>query len=201
MTQGATRVRDPEGTRLRVLDAAERVFAERGFAGTSMRDISVASGTSQPLIHHHFGSKEELYSAVKQRLIEDYNRRLPKAARVKDRPLRVRAEMRRLFVFLRDSRALLRISAWARLEGDDRPWPGERELLEALRQRIETAQRRRLIRRDLDPTLLNIMLVGLVSYWLDNRLYYADDVDGVPDDNAYLRQAIALVERGLAPRS
>ena len=65
------RVRDPEGTRAAVLAAAERLFAEQGFANTSLRDISCTSGVSHPLIHHHFGSKEGLYQAVKRRLVEN----------------------------------------------------------------------------------------------------------------------------------
>ena len=60
--------RDSEATRCAALDAAQHLFAEKGFAGTSMRDIAALSGVSQPLIHYHFGSKEGLYRAVKERL-------------------------------------------------------------------------------------------------------------------------------------
>src|ERR1700722_9737807 len=52
-----------------VLRAAERVFAKQGFAGTSMRDISRASGVSQPLIHHYFRTKRDLYNEIKRQLI------------------------------------------------------------------------------------------------------------------------------------
>jgi len=47
-------------TYLTVFQAAERIFAKQGFAGTSMRNISRASGVSQPLIHHHFKTKRAL---------------------------------------------------------------------------------------------------------------------------------------------
>ncbi|MHC5538660.1 TetR family transcriptional regulator, partial [Singulisphaera rosea] len=40
MKDEGDRGRDPEGTKAAVLDAAERLFAEDGFAATSMRDIS-----------------------------------------------------------------------------------------------------------------------------------------------------------------
>src|ERR1700675_2709360 len=52
-----------------VLRAAERVFAKQGFAGTSMRDISRASGVSQPLIHHSFKTKRHLYHEIKRQMI------------------------------------------------------------------------------------------------------------------------------------
>lgn len=48
------------GTREVILDAAEKLFAERGFAGTSVRDIVRASESSPPSLYHFFGSKENL---------------------------------------------------------------------------------------------------------------------------------------------
>ena len=48
------------GTRAAILDAAEALFAERGFAGTSVRDIVRTSQSSPPSLYHFFGSKENL---------------------------------------------------------------------------------------------------------------------------------------------
>jgi len=50
----------PAGTREAILDAAEKLFAERGFAGTSVRDIVRSSQSSPPSLYHFFGSKENL---------------------------------------------------------------------------------------------------------------------------------------------
>src|SRR3954470_16733839 len=112
-----TRVRDPAGTKRAVLDAAERLFAERGFAGTSLRDIATASGVSHPLIQHHFVTKEGLYVAVLSRCSEEYVERFPDLIGVTDQPVDLRTEMTRLFVFLRENGPILRIIGWARLEG------------------------------------------------------------------------------------
>lgn len=46
--------------RARVRDAALALFAERGYAGTSVRAIAAAAGVSSALVAHHFGSKSEL---------------------------------------------------------------------------------------------------------------------------------------------
>ena len=165
MSDKGQRVRDPEGTRTAIIDAAERLFAENGFAATSMRDISNASGVSHPLIHHHFGSKEELYTAVKRRLVEGYAKQFPRAARAVNRPIGVRAEMRRLLAFLGDNPMLLRLCLRTRLEGDNQVWPGEPDQLDTMRRRIEVSQKRGLIRADLDATYLSIMILGLVCFW------------------------------------
>ena len=160
------RVRDPEATREAVLAAAERLFAENGFANTSLRDISAASGISHPLIHHHFGSKEGLYQAVKRRLVESYAERFPHAARAVNRPLNLGSELRRLMAYIGDNPLLLRLCAWTRLEGDRQVWPGEPDIFETIRRRIEVSQRRKLIREDLDPTYLTIMLLGVVFFFI-----------------------------------
>src|SRR3984957_13471493 len=57
-------------SRARLRDAAVRLFAERGVAGTSVRDIAEAAGVTAGLITHHFGSKAGLKAAVDERLVE-----------------------------------------------------------------------------------------------------------------------------------
>jgi AcrR family transcriptional regulator len=47
-------------TQGKILDAAERLFAEHGYAGTSLRQIIAAAGVNLAAIHYHFGNKEEL---------------------------------------------------------------------------------------------------------------------------------------------
>ncbi|WP_076997822.1 TetR/AcrR family transcriptional regulator [Variovorax sp. KK3] len=51
-------------TRTKILDAAERLFAEFGFIGTTTRQISSVAGVNQGAIPHHFGTKEKLLREV-----------------------------------------------------------------------------------------------------------------------------------------
>jgi len=193
------RVRDAEGTRHAVLNAAERLFAEQGFAATSMRDISNASGVSHPLIHHHFGTKNDLYSAVKRRLVEDYARRFPNAAKAANRPLNIRAEMRRIMKYIGGNPMLLRLVARTHVEGDNQVWPGEPAVLDMLRRRIAISQKRKLIRDDVSPEHLSIMVLGLVYFWLEGREHFVQRLGNNVNDKDYLIQAIAVLERGIAP--
>lgn len=62
-------------TRERILDAAERLFAERGFAGTSLRDITSEARVNLAAVNYHFGSKDELFLAAVVRRLEPVNRR------------------------------------------------------------------------------------------------------------------------------
>ena len=60
-------------TRRRILDAAELLFAERGFHAVSVRDITTAAGVDVALINYHFGSKQLLFEAVFMRRAELLN--------------------------------------------------------------------------------------------------------------------------------
>jgi len=59
-----------EHTRERILDAAESLFADRGFEGTALRDVAARVGIRTPSLYNHFPSKEALYSAVLERVVE-----------------------------------------------------------------------------------------------------------------------------------
>jgi AcrR family transcriptional regulator len=63
---------DDRGTRRKatadsMLDAAERLFSERGFTAVSVREIAQAAGVSHALVHRYLGSKDEIYRAVMHR--------------------------------------------------------------------------------------------------------------------------------------
>jgi AcrR family transcriptional regulator len=57
----------------RILDAAERLFADHGFEGTSIREIVDAAKVNLAAIHYHFRSKEALLEAVLTRRISIVN--------------------------------------------------------------------------------------------------------------------------------
>ena len=48
----------------RLIEAGKVLFAEHGFSGASVRDICAAADVGRNMIHHYFGSKDGLYSAV-----------------------------------------------------------------------------------------------------------------------------------------
>ncbi len=62
--------RDGTATKVRILDAAERLFESNGFAATSLDQIIEASGTSKGAFFHHFESKRALSQALVERYVE-----------------------------------------------------------------------------------------------------------------------------------
>jgi AcrR family transcriptional regulator len=65
----------PVDTKIRILDAAERLFAERGYDSTSLRNITTAAGVNLAAIHYHFHSKDVLLENVITRRSNVVNQR------------------------------------------------------------------------------------------------------------------------------
>lgn len=53
-----------EERRLQILVVAVRLFSERGFRGTTTKEIAQAAGVSEAMVFRHFATKEELYAAI-----------------------------------------------------------------------------------------------------------------------------------------
>src|SRR5260370_4798173 len=56
--------------REQLLGIGRRLFAERGFEGTSIEEIAAQAGVSKPVVYEHFGGKEGLYAVVVDREVE-----------------------------------------------------------------------------------------------------------------------------------
>lgn len=90
-------------TKNRILDTAERLFGEQGYAATSLRQITAEAGVNLAAIHYHFGSKEGLLDHVVVRKAGPVNeRRLARLAEIEaeagDGPLSVEKVLEAFFV-------------------------------------------------------------------------------------------------------
>ena len=55
----------------RIFSAALRCFSKKGYAATSLREISEDAQTTKPMIYYYFGSKEGLYSSIVREILEE----------------------------------------------------------------------------------------------------------------------------------
>jgi len=62
-----------QDTKTRILNAAERLLAEKGLAGMSLRGVTGEAGVNLAAVNYHFGSKEALAGAVLHRRIDPVN--------------------------------------------------------------------------------------------------------------------------------
>lgn len=71
--KGGPRTRDGERSRDSILEAAQRLFAERGYLGISLDEIAKRSGAKRSLILYHFKSKIGLWRAASARAAVHFN--------------------------------------------------------------------------------------------------------------------------------
>jgi AcrR family transcriptional regulator len=74
-------------SRDKILDAAEGLFARRGFAGIGLREVAEVAGLGKSSLFHHFRSKAELYAAVVGRILDVFDARLTDALAAGGGPL------------------------------------------------------------------------------------------------------------------
>lgn len=67
MSAATSRAEQADRRRVELIDVALKLFAERGFRGTTIADIATATGTAHGLVYHYFRSKDELLEAILDR--------------------------------------------------------------------------------------------------------------------------------------
>ena len=152
--------------RRHLLDAAAQEFAELGYAGATTAGIARRAQVTQPLVHHHFKSKEGLWLAVVAELFTELQGELTSTATAQlDVPRRERLrELLRALVHFSGTRPLL--SRLIRTEGRRdseafdliyQQWLSP--LVQFFRDEIEAATRDGTVRA-FDPGLLYFLIVG-----------------------------------------
>jgi AcrR family transcriptional regulator len=128
------RRRNAGASRRAILDAAEQLFAQRGYERTSLGEIGRRAGVSAALPAYFFGGKHALYEAVLERLLLEREQRLePLAARAAEELERTGALRPALeslidgyIDFLRERTALVRLMGREALDGGRHLAPGPR---------------------------------------------------------------------------
>lgn len=80
-------------TVVRILDAAESLFAENCFAGTRVDDIAAAAGVNKATLYYHIGGKEKIYEVVLYRHVKAFADALEKRLEGLDDPVEALLEL------------------------------------------------------------------------------------------------------------
>ncbi len=167
--------------REQLLGIGRRLFAERGFDGTSIEEIAAQAGVSKPVVYEHFGGKEGLYAVVVDREMQrllgmvtaslsdgHYRQKLEGAALALLEYIEDSADGFRILV--RDSHAASGTGTFASLLSD-------------IASEVEHILGAEFKARGYDPKLAPMyaqMLVGMVAltgqWWLDARKPKLDEV-------------------------
>jgi AcrR family transcriptional regulator len=156
-----------EGRRARLMDVGRRLFAERGYQGTSTADIAREAECSEAVLYQHFASKQALFLAVLEEQAAGMQRRLEEAAaRAGDDPLGGIARGMGRRVTEPDLPDSLKLRSLAVTMADD---PEVRQTLDRIRDgfkeivgdAVRRSQASGRVRADVDPEHVVALLAGL----------------------------------------
>ena len=174
MAATATRRRlAPQARRELVEAAAARLFAERGYAGTTLDEVAAAAGVTKPIVYRHFASKKDLYLALLARHRDDMPTFFERTAHETAWDRRLRAMLDLWFGYVHE-----RPHGWKMLFRDS---TGDEEI-RASRLEVQATARAllaalvrdqagtQLPAREVEPLaeLLRTGLAGLALWWIDH---------------------------------
>ncbi|HEX6912593.1 MAG TPA: TetR family transcriptional regulator [Longimicrobium sp.] len=154
-----------------ILDAAEALFAGQGFAATTIKQIGAAAGVNPALIYYYFGSKEELYRRLLQRLLSTIATRGSERLAASPTPQdAVRALIGTQAEVLGQHPSIARLMAREMADhGAEHAQEGIAQLaataFAGLLAFIEEGQRAGVFRADMDPRFAAISAVSLIPYF------------------------------------
>jgi len=160
--------------RQQLLDIGRRLFAERGFEGTSIEEIAAQAGVSKPVVYEHFGGKEGLYAVVVDREVERLTEITMSLLDGKQSKPKFEAAAVTLLRYIEDNADGFRILVRDSSPGATTGTYGT--LLSDIAGQVEYIMADFLKSRGRDPKLAPMysqMLVGMVAFtgqwWLDAR--------------------------------
>lgn len=164
-----------------IVDAAIKVFSEKGFRGSTTRELAAAVGVSEPVLYQHFGTKSELYAAIIESKSQDVEQVVADLASYRDTD-DDRSFFRRLTELILDfyesDPAYLRLLLFSALE--------RHELADLFTERQSSAFVEQVVRhierriqqgaiRPLNPVLIATSFLGMVAQHGMNRMLSGRD--------------------------
>lgn len=174
--QKQKRVRDAEATQKRILLAAKKEFAQKGFGGTRVDVIAERANANKRMIYHYFDSKENLFSKVLEEAYLDIRQAEQK---LKLDHLDPEEALKALVVFtwkyyLKNPEFLTLVNSEnlhkaRHLKKSDTLLDISRQFVQMVQNILVRGVERGVFRDGIDPVQLNITIAAVSYYYLTNR--------------------------------
>jgi AcrR family transcriptional regulator len=125
----AAQAQAEQSSRDKILDAAETLFARRGYSGIGLAEIAESAGLGKSSLFHHFRNKPQLYAAVTTRILERIETRLLRCLAAGGDPVaRLERWLDELIELLAGHPTYARVLLRSLFEDDDLPGDSPEEL-------------------------------------------------------------------------
>ncbi len=200
------RKRDPQKTKKRLLDTAERVFTERGFDGARVDEIAAQAKINKGMIYILFGSKEALYDEVLKRSFRRlFKSNRPESSAEADPVADTAALVRWYFWFLSDNPHFVRLFGWESLTSGKRAGKVLLDLLDEglgpLQVIIRRGKEQGCFRDDIAVhklvAMVNEMCLGFFSRLKLFEVLWHKDLSNREHQEEMLDQIITIILNGI----
>lgn len=154
-----------------IIEAAKELFSQRGFRGTTTRELAAAVGVTEPVLYQHFETKQELYSAIIDQKSQEMDLKFAGLVREAIQANDDRAFLLTLATVVwrwySEDPAYVRLLLYSALEGHElatlcyerQAVRAYHEVAEHLRRRMEAGA----LRSDIDPAVAARAFLGMVG--------------------------------------
>ncbi len=183
--------------RQQVLDVASRIFAERGYHGTTVRDVCDALGVGKGVFYWYFASKEALFTEVLQSALHGLRRAQQQAIEnIPDPVERIEQGIRASIRFFRANPnilGLIRIAArYEEFSGVVRA--GQQVVVQDVASHIKEGMASGRIRHG-DPELMSHGILGAIFHFVET--YFGTEGESIPDRPQLADEAAAFCLTGI----
>ena len=185
-----------------IMEAAEKLFAQKGFEGTSVRDIAESAGVNLAMINYYFGSKEKLMEAMFKWRTTFF--KLQVETMLNNKGLEPMAKLEALVdqyimrlmghqdfhrILMREQMVQGNVQIMEQIRAM------KRTNLELIRQLIAEGQMKGVFRKQVDTSLIMATLVGTVGHVVSTQHYYreANGLEALSEDdfNTHLKKKLS----------
>jgi AcrR family transcriptional regulator len=187
-----------------ILEAAVKLFSQRGFRGTTTKELAAAVGVSEPVLYQHFETKRDLYAAIIdykfQQGLDEFSRLLGDAAKKQDDRAFLRALATVIIRWFQEDPAYVRLLLYSALEGHEiaalcyerQASYVHSEIANYLRTRAEQGA----IRADLDPLTVARAFMCMIVHYAQSGVLHGLKID-IPTPE-YIETAVDIFLRGIS---
>jgi AcrR family transcriptional regulator len=171
-----------ENRRRQIVAVAADLFSQKGFRGTTTKEIADRAGVSEAIIFRHFATKDDLYRAILDYKVEQTAQRmkenLNEAARRKDDNAYFGSLAYEMLEFHSKDRSFMRLLLFSALEGHDLSEMFFHSTAREMKNQIRRYIKQRITDgafRPIDPALAARAFVGMVLNQAQVRNIFGDD--------------------------
>jgi len=163
------------------MESAEKLFADKGFSGTSVRDIAETAGVNLAMISYYFGSKEKLFEAMFAHRSESFKLQLENMLQNKElEPMqKVEQLIEQYIAKLLSQQCFHRIMVREQMINNNGFIATQIQTLKTrnqalIKQLIQEGQDKGVFKNDVDVPLMMMTLIGTVSQLVTTQHYYKE---------------------------